>query len=508
MNDVTTATSIERLSTGIEGLDSVLHGGLPRNRVYLVDGVPGTGKTTLALKFLLEGASNGEKGVYITLSETTKELQAVAMSHGWSLDGIQLYEMSQVADQLRAESQQTFFHPSDVELAEATKPMLEILDRGRPSRVVFDSLSEMRLLAGEPLRYRRQMLLLKQHFAQQDCTVLLLDDHVEAGGDLQIQSIVHGVIRLEHLPVYYGSERRRLSVLKMRGSTFRGGFHDFRIVTGGLIVFPRLVAAEHRTTFKREMLTSGIKELDQLLGGGIERGSSVLMLGPAGVGKSTLASHFAIAAAKRGEKSLILLFDETRQHVLDRSDSLRTGLSGYVNDGIIELRQVDPAEMSPGELMHVIRKSVEQDGTRHVRIDSFNGYLHAMPEEQFLLLHLHEVLTYLSHRGVVTQLVAGQHGVLGDHLANTVDVSYLADVVILLRYFEAEGRIHHAISVVKKRTSKHEDTIREFWMTAEGFRFSELMSDYRSVLSGEPIFCGGCEQLAHWRHVQQGSGQQ
>lgn len=507
MSTATTTAAVARVSTGTEGLDYVLHGGLPPDRVYLVDGVPGTGKTTLALRFLLEGVKQGEKGVYITLSETARELQAVAASHGWSLQGIQLYEMSQVADQLREESQQTFFHPSDVELAEATKPMLKLLDRERPSRVVFDSLSEMRLLAGEPLRYRRQMLLLKQHFAQQDCTVLLLDDHVESGGDLQIQSIVHGVIRLEHLPVYYGSERRRLSILKMRGSTFRGGFHDFRIETGGLVVFPRLVAAEHQLTFKPETITSGTKELDALLGGGIERGTSVLMLGPAGVGKSGLATQFAVAAATRGEKSLILLFDETRGHVLERSDSLHVKIRQHVEDGLIELRQVDPAELSPGEMVHLIRKSVEEHGVRHVRIDSLNGYLNAMPEERFLLLQLHELLTYLAQRGVVTHMVAAQHGVLGEYLSNAVDVSYLADVVVLLRYFEGEGRIRHAISVVKKRTSKHEDTIREFWITSDGFRFGEPMKEFRSVLSGDPIFCGGCDQLAQWQHGKQPSGQ-
>ncbi|MFL6333550.1 MAG: ATPase domain-containing protein [Pyrinomonadaceae bacterium] len=479
-----------RLATGSAGLDSILEGGFPANRLYLVEGDPGTGKTTLALQFLLEGARRGEPVLYVTLSETKEELTGVADSHGWSLEGVTLHELVPPEESLKAESQYTIFHPSEVELGETTRAVVEEVERIQPRRVVFDSLSEMRLLARDPLRYRRQILALKQFFAGRKSTVLLLDDRTSADADLQVQSIAHGVLMLEQLELDYGAERRRLRVSKLRGSRFRGGFHDFAIRTGGVEVFPRLVAAGHRTEFKPETVASGVAELDALLGGGLDRGTSTLVLGPAGCGKSSLAAHFAAATARRGERAAAFIFDEGVNTYLNRAAGLGTDLREALKDGHLTVQQIDPAELSPGEFTSAVCKAVEQEGARLVVIDSLNGYMQAMPDERFLTSQMHELLTYLNQQGVVTLLLMAQHGFMGSMTA-PVDVSYLADTVVLLRYFEAAGAIRRAISVVKKRTGRHEDTIREMRLSASrGVEVGEPLTGFRGVLTGVPVLTG------------------
>jgi circadian clock protein KaiC len=456
-----------------------------------VEGDPGTGKTTMALQFLLEGARRGEPVLYVTLSETKEELTAVAGSHGWSLDGVTLHELIPPEESLKTESQYTIFHPSEVELGETTKMVIDEVERIQPRRVVFDSLSEMRLLARDPLRYRRQILALKQFFAGRRSTVLLLDDRTSADADLQVQSIAHGVVMLEQLELDYGSERRRLRVSKLRGSRFRGGFHDFNIRTGGIEVYPRLVAAERRREFTSEPVTSGVAELDALLGGGLDRGTASLVMGPAGCGKSSLATHFAAAAAKRGEVAASFIFDEGVNIYLNRAAGLGNDLRAEVEAGHLLVQQVDPAELSPGEFAHNVCMAVERDGARVVIIDSLNGYLQAMPDERFLTAQMHELLTYLNQQGVVTILVMAQHGFMGASMTSPVDVSYLADTVVLLRYFEAAGAIRRAISVVKKRTGRHEDTIREMRLSASrGVEVGEPLTAFHGVLTGVPVFTG------------------
>jgi circadian clock protein KaiC len=476
-----------RLGTGSAGLDSVLNGGFPANRLYLVEGDPGTGKTTLALQFLLEGARRGEPVLYVTLSETKEELTGVADSHGWSLEGVNLHELVPPVESLKAEAQYTIFHPSEVELGETTRAVIEQVERIHPSRVVFDSLSEMRLLARDPLRYRRQILALKQFFAGRKSTVLLLDDRTSADADLQVQSIAHGVLMLEQLELDYGAERRRLRVSKLRGSRFRGGFHDFAIRTGGVEVFPRLVAADRRGVFKSESVASGVAALDALLGGGLDRGTATLVMGPAGSGKSSLAAHFASAVAGRGEQAAVFLFDEGINTYLSRAAGLGIDLSAEVEAGRLTVQQVDPAELSPGEFAHAVCSAVERDGARLVIIDSLNGYMQAMPDERFLTAQMHELLTYLNQQGVVTLLLMAQHGFMGQ-MSSPVDVSYLADTVVLLRYFEAAGAIRRAISVIKKRTGRHEDTIREMRLSASrGVEVGEPLTAFRGVLTGVPV---------------------
>ncbi len=476
-----------RMATGIEGLDDILQGGFPANRVYLVEGEPGAGKTTLALQFLMEGVRLGEAGLYITLSETKEELEASAHSHGWSLDGINIHELLPAGDTLKPESQYTIFHPSEIELSETTSAVLEEVERTNPKRVVFDSLSEMRMLAHDALRYRRQILALKQYFIGRQCTVLLLDDKTSAGHDLQVQSIVHGVLSLEHLALEYGAERRRLRVIKLRGSRFRGGYHDFNIETGGVAVFPRLVAAEHRRDFAKGNAASDVPELDSLLGGGLARGSSTLIIGPAGSGKSTLGAQFAAASAARGEKSAVFIFDEIIETYIGRAAGIRTDIQSHINDNLITLQQIDSAELAPGEFANRVLRAVDRDGVRIVVIDSLNGYLHAMPEERFLTIQMHELLTVLNQRGVVTLLILAQHGFLGT-MVTPVDVSYLADTVLMLRYFEAEGAVHRAVSVIKKRAGAHENTIRELKITSQGIRVGEPLTKFHGVLTGVPTY--------------------
>jgi circadian clock protein KaiC len=477
-------------STGIEGLDNILSGGLTPHRLYLVEGVPGSGKTTLALQFLLEGLARGEPTLYVTLSESTEELQATAASHGWTLDNIAIRELSPSAEALRPDDQYTMFHPSEVELGETTRTILEEVVRIEPGRVVFDSLSELRLLAGNPLRYRRQILALKQFFSGRKCTVMLLDDMTSTDHDLQVQSIAHGVICLETLNPDYGVERRRLRIAKYRGVHFRGGYHDYVIQQGGIRVFPRLVASESRGIKKKSRLVSGIKELDHLLGGGIERGTSTLISGAAGTGKSSVTAQFAYTAALSGEKSLMVIFDESANTLIERTEELGIGLQPHVDAGIVTITQIDPAELSPGEMVYRIRQAVEKDGVGLVVIDSLNGYLNAMPGEHFLIVHLHEVLTYLGQMNVATMLVSAHHGLIGSNMAAPVDVSYLADAVILMRYFEADGEVRQAISVVKKRGGAHERSIREFKMSHGRIEVGSPLRQFRGILTGVPTFQG------------------
>ncbi|HEX2659498.1 MAG TPA: ATPase domain-containing protein [Polyangia bacterium] len=479
--------------TGIAGLDDILRGGLPRGHVYLVEGDPGSGKTTLALQLLLDGARRGERGVYVTLSETKAELMTVAASHGWSLDGIEVFELP-VPDALSGEDQNTLFHPAEVELAEVTKAVTSVCTRVNPHRVVFDSLSEIRLLAQSPLRYRREVLALKQYFVGRQATVLLLDDRTTPDPDLQLQSIAHGVITLDQRAPLYGAQRRRIRVLKLRGVDYKGGYHDCCIERGGLLVFPRLIASEHTHSFEPGTVSSGLEGLDQMLGGGIDRGTSLLLLGPPGTGKSALATQWAAASAMRREKAAIFCFDETAGVYRTRAATLGTDLSAPPYSQLMHVRQIDPAEVPPGHFAATVRDAVEVHGTRCVVIDSLNGYVHAMPEESFLVLQLHELLTYLAQRGVVTILVMAQHGLVGT-MASPIDVSYLADSVIVLRHFEAGGTLRRAISVLKKRTGPHERAIRELRMGKDGIMLGEPLTKFRGVLTGVPQYEGTVEDL-------------
>ena len=483
----TSSTPETLASTGVQGLDDVLSGGLTPNRLYLLEGVPGSGKTTLAVQFLMEGARRGEPVLYVTLSESEDELRGVAESHGWSLDGITVRELVPSEDSLRPDDQYTMFHPSEVELGETTKTILADVERVKPARVVFDSLSELRLLAGNPLRYRRQILALKQFFSGRKCTVLLLDDMTSSEHDLQVQSIAHGAVRLEQMYPEYGSERRRLIVLKYRGRRFRGGYHDYVIRPGGLIVFPRLIASEHRPPVVMEKLASGLAEMDALMGGGIERGTSTLIVGAAGTGKSTLAAQFVGAAAERGQKSALFLFDESSNTLLSRTAQLGIDLQRHRADGNVTIQQIDPAELSPGEFTHAIRDAVENQGVTIVVIDSLNGYLNAMPGEKFLIVQLHELLSYLGQRGVATLLIGAHQGLIGGAMITPVDASYLADAVILMRYYETKGEVRQAISVMKKRGGAHERTIRDFKMENGGIHIGAPLRDFRGVLTGVPI---------------------
>jgi circadian clock protein KaiC len=473
--------------TGIPGLDDVLAGGLTRNRLFLVEGMPGTGKTTLALQVLRSAAARGESVLYVTLSETEEELRAVAASHAWTLDGVALQELIPSEDSLDPEQQYTLFHASEVELGATIKEILTSVERLHPTCVVFDSLSELRLLAGSPLRYRRQILALKQFFARRGCTAVLLDDMTATDQDLQTQSIAHGVIRLEQVHPDYGSERRRLRVVKYRGTHFRGGYHDYLIERGGLRVFPRLVAAEHRRATSRLRLASDVPAMDALLGGGLEEGTSTLIVGGAGTGKSTVAAQFATAAAARGQRAAMFVFDESPSTLISRCDGLGIGLTAQLDAGRVSIRQVDPAELSPGEFVDHIREAVRQQASIVV-LDSLNGYLNAMPGERFLTIQLHELLMFLGQQGVATILVAAHHGMIGSQMQTPVDASYLADAVILLRYFETAGEVRQAISVVKKRGSRHERTIREFRLGEGGVHVGDPLRDFRGILTGVPVY--------------------
>jgi circadian clock protein KaiC len=477
------------MPTGLEALDHVLGGGLPRERIYLLQGDPGSGKTTLAMQFLLEGVRRREPVLYVTLSETKEELLDVAASHGWSLEGVTVFELSDFEQSVNPDAQYTLFHPAEVELGETTRRLMDTVERVKPTRLVFDSLSEMRLLARDPLRYRRQILALKQFFIGKHCTVLLLDDGTSQPGDLQLQSIAHGVIAMEQLAPEYGAERRRLRVIKLRGVKFRGGYHDFTIEKEGVTVYPRLVAAEHREPSKSELVTSGVAELDALCGGGLDRGSSTLVLGPAGTGKSTICSQFIVASAERGEKSAIFAFDEGEATLLARAGGMGMRLDRYIEEGSLRIKQIDPAELSPGQLTSLVQHEVK-GGARMIIIDSLNGYLNAMPEERFLLIQMHELLSYLNQAGVVTLLTMAQHGLVGDRMFSPVDMSYLADTALLLRYFENGGHVRKAISAIKKRRGSHETAIREFRMSRNGLQVGKPLTSFRGVLTGVPMLDG------------------
>jgi circadian clock protein KaiC len=475
--------------TGVVGLDDVLCGGLARGRLFLVEGSPGAGKTTIATQFLATGAEAGQRCLYITLSETEDELRSSAKSHGWSLDGIDIYELIPPENLLDDEQQQSLLYSSDLELGETTKRIFEAFERIKPDRVVLDSLSEIRLLAQSSLRYRRQILALKHYFATQNATVLMLDDRTADSQDKTVHSIAHAVVSLEELAPEYGSERRRLRVTKYRGRRYRGGYHDFTIATGGVRVFPRLVSAEHRGEFDRTVLTTDSQELNDLLGGGVDRGSSVLVLGPAGTGKSLLLLTFLKTAVARGEKAAMFLFDEEIGLLIQRALGLGIDLRAMVASNQLVLEQVDAAELTPGEFSDRVRQAVETKGVRSVAIDSLNGYQAAMPGEQALVLHIHELLQFMNRRGVTTFLTVAQHGLVGD-MKSPVDLTYLADTVILLRYFEAVGRVRRAMSVVKKRTGYHEETIREYRIDARGVTLGAPLTNFQGVLRGVPVLVG------------------
>lgn len=485
-----------RATTGIAGLDNVLGGGLPRGHLYLVEGSPGAGKTTLGLQFLLEGRERGESGVYITLSETRKELELVAGSHGWALQGLEIFEL--VSEEgLSPDAEQSILYPSEVELGETTRAVMDTVRRQKPDRVVFDSLSEMRLLAQDPLRYRRQILALKHFFATQGATVLMLDDLSggQGQGDLQLHSIAHGVLALDQSMVDYGPVRRHLRIVKMRGVRYRGGEHDLALDTGGLSVFPRLIAAEHRSDFESSFVSTGTPALDALLGGGLSRGSNTLFIGPSGVGKTTTAASAVTAALGRGERVVYYIFDEGLGTLLHRCRALNLPLERYVASGQLQLLPLDPGEMSPGQFSNMVRHAVERDGAGMVVIDSLNAYMQAMPGAKFLLLQMHELLSYLNQKGVVTILVMGQHGLIGEG-RNDLDLSYLSDAIVLFRFFEAHGQLLKAVSVVKSRTSRHELTIREFRLTEEhGVEVGAALTDFRGVLSGVPSYDGDVELM-------------
>jgi circadian clock protein KaiC len=481
----------QRLRTGVPGLDDILFGGLPQGHLYLVEGDPGTGKTTLALQFLLEGIRNGERTLYVTLSESRHELQQVSLSHGWNADPLEIFELIPPEDDLKPEAQYTVFHPSEVELADTIASILRRVDEVEPQRLVFDSLAELRMLARDPLKYRRQILALKRHLSGGNITVLLLDDRTSGShDDLQLQSIAHGVILMQGIGREYGIRRRRIEVHKLRGSAFREGFHDYIIRTGGLAIFPRLIAAEHKPGFQRKPVPSGIQELDDLLSGGIDTGTSTLLTGPAGCGKSTVAFRYAWSAAQRGEKAMIFTFDESLGTLIERAAGLGMDPHSVLESGQLQIEQIDPAEISPGEFVSRIRRMVDEQNLRLLVIDSLNGLLNAMPTEQYLALQLHELLSYVGQQGIATIITLAQAGIIGSSMQSPVDVSYLADTILLFRYFERAGEIAQAISVVKKRSGPHERTIRELFLKPGRVTIGKPLNQFEGVLTGVPRFVG------------------
>jgi len=489
--DTTTKQATTCISTGITGLDQILCGGLTAERLYLVEGVPGTGKTTLALSFLMEGVKNGESVLYITLSETKNELEAVAESHGWSMEGIHIHEVIPTEDFLDPAQHHTLFHPSEVELGDTTRDISSMVEKHKPSRVVIDSLSELRLLASSALRYRRQVLAYKQFFARRNCTVLMLDDRPDAH-DMQIRSIAHGVISLDQVQQDYGVETRRLRIVKLRGIKFRAGSHDYIIERGGLIVFPRLATGgtDVRNIKALKQISSGLDRMDELLGGGLEEGTSTIITGAPGTGKSSMAAQFVAAAIERGQKAAMFLFEESTNLLLNRTRAINIDLITPLIDGRLCIQQIDPAEMSPGQFTQTVLDTVDKGGAKVVVIDSLNGYVNSMPNDRFLAIHLHELLSYLGHKDVITLLVGVHPSMIGSTGGSAGDTSYLADNVILVRHFEYSGEVRQAISVFKKRAGLHERTIRELSISDKGIHIGNVLKEFRGVLTGIPTFKG------------------
>lgn len=488
------APDAQPIPTGVPGLDAILSGGYAAQRAHLVEGRPGGGKTTLGLQFLLDGAARGETCLYITLSESRRELMSVSERHGWSLEGIEIYELVPPELSLDSKLQQSLVHSSDLELGETVRMALSEMDRVKPSRVVFDSLSEIRLLSQGSLRYRRQVLALKSYFLLNDITALMLDDLSAEHDDLNLHSISHAVIRLDQITPAYGAPRRRVHVIKMRGTEYQGGYHDFVIRKGGILVHPRLVASDHPSSFETGTVESGVAELDRVLGGGLDRGTTSLIVGPSGAGKSTLAMSYLVAALDRGERGLIISFDETRGILLQRARSVGMPLSDFIEAGSLQIEQIDPADVSPGDFAGRIRDAVEHDAARIVIIDSLTGYMTAMAGQPYLVMQMHELVTYLNQQGVVTILILAQHGMVGK-MESPVDLTYVSDTVVMLRFFEAGGRVRRALSVLKKRTGPHEDTIREFKIDAGGLRVGEPLRKFRGVLTGVPTYDGSGDTL-------------
>lgn len=489
--------SVPRASTGIEGLDAILGGGLPRERLYMVEGVSGTGKTTLGLQFCLGGVRAGERAVYISLSESEDELREVIASHGWSSEGLVVLSFADCAEDVAPGQEYTLFHPSEVELGQTTHWVLEAVEKHRPQRLVLDTLSGLRLMADDPLRYRRQIQSLRSYLTTRGCTVLIIDETEEDKSLLfQPRSLAHGVICLQSVVPEYGPERRRLLVRKVRGVPYRSGYHDCRLTTGGLEIYPRLVASAHPPApLGTDLVSSGIDEIDRLLGDGLQQGGSTLIMGAAGTGKSTISLQYCIAAAERGERSVCFMFDERLDTAIVRAEGLGMDIRRHLDSGLLQVRQMNPAEVSPGEFAHDLRELTTETDLRLVVIDSLSGYLYAMPEERHLHLHLHELLSFLGSQGVTVLLTLVQHGLVGEHVQTPAELSFLADTVILLRYFEAQGEVRKAVSVLKKRAGLHETSIRELVMDRQGIHVGEPLRDFQGVLTGVPQFVGRPESI-------------
>ncbi len=486
---------LPRASTGTPGLDHILDGGLARNRLHLLEGNPGAGKTTIALQFLLAGAAEGETGIYVSLAETEAELRAGARSHGWEIgDNIEIFELVPLESMLDPDQHQSLLYSSDLELGEAITRVFAAIERVKPKRIVIDSLSEIRLLAQSSLRYRRQILALKHYFAKHNSTVIMLDDLTTETMDRAVHSIAHSVIHLDQLTPVYGGERRRMRIVKCRGQSFRGGYHDFDIKPGGVMIYPRLVAADHRGPISRTLVKSGLAELDKLVGDGLPTGSSTLLVGPSGTGKTLLVLHYLSAAVARGEPAALFMFDEEIGLLIERAKGLGFDLEAMQKSGLLHIQQMDAAELSPGELAHQVKSCIEVNNIRCLAIDSLNGYQASMPEENYVILHLHELLQYANRQGASTFITLAQHGMVGE-MKGPVDITYLADTVILLRYFEAIGRVRRAMSLIKKRGGAHENTIREFMIGEQGMTLGAPLDQFQGVLRGVPTFVGEAKNL-------------
>ncbi|PWC90822.1 circadian clock protein KaiC [Azospirillum sp. TSH100] len=487
---------IEKVQTGIPEFDLILRGGLPRGRIHLLEGAPGTGKTTIALQLLIQARSDGRKGLYITLSENAAELETTAASHGWSLDGFPVFDIVPIEAQL--DRQQSVLYPSEVELGETIRLIIDRIERENPEILVIDTVSELRLLAQDQLSYRRQILALKQFLQGRRCTTLILDDLTHQDGTTDLHSLAHSVIVLEQIERTYGAARRRLRIAKMRGADYQSGWHDFAITRSNVLVFPSLIAEEHRSDFEPATMESGLPALDELMGGGLTHGTTTMLVGPSGVGKSSIALQYVTAAFKRGEHAAYFSFDENFKTLELRSIALGIDIKDAVEQNRVGWQRANPSRLSPGQFVWQVRREVEDRGARIVVIDSLNSYLSTMPEEKALTLQMHELLTYLNNKGVVTILVLAQQGIIGD-VQNPVDLSFMSDTVVLLRFFEAGGEVRKAISVVKKRTGIHELSIREFRLFPDGMQVGPRLMDFRGVLTGVPDYRGPAEPLLNGR---------